>query len=59
MTEIWIDNRENKRKFTHAYFDLFVNKTGNYVVDNGMSLVALDRRADKVCGAYLVIDANA
>ena len=38
---------------------MYLTKTRNYVVDNGISLVAIDASTGKVCGAALAFDSQA
>ena len=43
--------------WTMAY-DILLNQMGNYALDNGLSVVAVDQASGKVCGAFIGHDSQ-
>ena len=39
-------------------YDQQLRRTGNLIVDNGLSVVACDAETGKVCGAFLGVDSQ-
>ena len=37
-------------------YDMVLNHMGNFALDNGLSVVAVDKESGKVCGAFMGMD---
>ena len=39
--------------FWYSLYDIGINKMGNLFIDNGLSVVAIDKETGKVCGTFI------